>query len=275
MTDRVRRIVVCADDFGMNQTVNVGILALAQAGRLSATSCLVDGPACEADMPALLASGLQIGLHLNFTEALGQPDLCLPLRGLMIAAYGRRLPLAALRQSIERQLDCFEAMTAGRAPHYIDGHQHVHQLPQIRSVLVEVLARRYGDDKPWLRYTGNPRVAGLPWRLRAKAQIIAGLGSEALRRLAGAQGFSMNPGFMGVYDFQGGADVYLNWMARWLEQCRSGDVLMCHPARGLDRSEALAAQREAEFEVLGGQALADLLTRQNIFIRGAREADLA
>lgn len=265
MADEVRRIVVCADDFGMNQAVNAGILALAHARRLSATSCLVDGPACEEDMPALLETPLQIGLHLNFTEALGQPDLCLPLRNLILSCYGRRLSPRILEQAVERQLDCFEALT-GRAPHYIDGHQHVHQLPQIRDALLTVLTRRYGGGKPWLRYTGRSRTAGLPWRLRAKAWVIASLGSGALRRQAVTQGFSMNPGFMGVYDFQGGAQAYQNWMNLWLVQCQDGDVLMCHPARGLDRSEALAAQREAEFEVLGGQALTDLLARQSIVV---------
>lgn len=265
MADEVRRIVVCADDFGMNQSVDAGILALAQAGRLSATSCLVDGPACEENMPALLETRLQIGLHLNFTEALGQPDLCLPLRSLILASYGRRLVPSVLRQAIGRQLDRFEALTH-QAPHYIDGHQHVHQLPQIRDALLAVLTQRYGRDKPWLRYTGSPRIAGLPWRLRTKARVIAGLGSGALRRQAVAQGFSMNPGFMGVYDFQGGAPAYLNWMSLWLAQCRDGDVLMCHPARGLDRSEALAMQREAEFGVLGGTALADILSNQGIVV---------
>lgn len=265
MADEVRRIVVCADDFGMNQAVNAGILALAHVGRLSATSCLVDGPACQEDMPALLETPLQIGLHLNFTEALGQPDLCLPLRQLILSSYGRRLSRALLEQAVERQLDCFEAL-AGRAPRYIDGHQHVHQLPQIREVLLAVLTRRYGQDKPWLRYTGNPRIVGMPWRLRTKAWVIAGLGSGALRREALAQGFSLNPGFMGVYDFQGGEQGYQNWMNLWLAQCQDGDVLMCHPAQGLDRTEALAAQREAEFGILGGQALMDCMIRQNILI---------
>lgn len=142
----------------------------------------------------------------------------------------------------------------------------MHQLPQIRDVLLAVLSRRYGGDKPWLRYTGSPRAAGLPWRLQAKAWVIACLGSGALRRQAVIQGFSMNPGFMGVYDFQGGAQAYQHWMSLWLTQCQDGDVLMCHPARGLDRSEALAAQREAEFGVLGGQVLADFMTEQNILI---------
>jgi predicted glycoside hydrolase/deacetylase ChbG (UPF0249 family) len=252
----------------MNPAVNAGILGLAEAGRLSATSCLVDGPAYARDMPALMRTPLQTGLHLNFTEALGQPGLCLPLRRLILAAYAGRLSPTVLEAAIERQLDRFENV-AGRAPHYVDGHQHVHQLPRIRESLLTVLRRRYGACAPWLRYTGHPRTVGLPWRLRAKAHIIAALGSSALRRLALAHGVAMNPGFMGVYDFQGGARAYQRWLAFWLSQCRDGDVLMCHPARGLDRSEALAAQREAEFGVLGGDAMAALLALHRVAILGA------
>ncbi|MGB6009422.1 ChbG/HpnK family deacetylase [Castellaniella sp.] len=262
-----RRIVVCADDFGMNAAVDAGILRLADLGRLSATSLLVDGPAAQRDLPTLLDTRLQIGLHLNLTESFGQPGLCLPLKSLIQAAYLRRLSLDQVRDSIGRQLDRFQALT-GRRPDYVDGHQHVHQLPGVRDLLLAALG---GDDavKPWIRDTGRPRLAGLPWRLRLKARVIAGLGAAGLRRRARAVGFSQNSGFLGVYDFKGGIPAYEAWMSCWLSRARDGDVLMCHPAWGVDPQDALTSQRQAEYAVLAGASMARWLADHHLTIAGA------
>lgn len=251
----------------MNASIDAGILALADQGRLSGASCLVDGPSFPAGAARLAASRLQIGLHLNFTESFGQPGPCRPLGGLIASAYLRRLSPSALRASVQRQLRLFEDRI-GRVPDYVDGHQHVHQLPQVREALLEALGN-YPEPRPWLRDTGRPRVAGLPLRLQAKAWVIAALGAAAFRRHAQAQGLRTSDGFLGVYDFQGGTSAYLAWMRRWLAMCRDGDVLMCHPASGIDPQDALSAQRQAEFDVLGGDAMADLLAHYRISIVGA------
>jgi hypothetical protein len=84
-----------------------------------------------------------------------------------------------------------------------------------------------------------------------------------------SQGYPHNPGFLGVYDFQGGVPAYEAWMRQWLAQCRSGDVLMCHPASGTDARDALSAQRQAEFAVLSGDAFGRLLSEHQLIVAGA------
>lgn len=254
----------------MNTAVDAGILRLAELGRLSATSLLVDGPAAMQDLPALLDTRLQVGLHLNLTEPFGQPGVCLPLKTLIQTAYLGRLPLDQVRHSIDRQLDLFQTLT-GRRPDYVDGHQHVHQLPGVRDQLLAALGGASGGGTaagPWIRDTGRPRLAGLPWRLRLKARVIAGLGAAGLRRRALAAGFSQNSGFLGVYDFKGGVPAYEAWMSRWLAQARDGDTLMCHPAWGADPLDALAAQRQAEYAVLAGASMAQWLADHHLTIAG-------
>ena len=258
---------MCADDFGMNPAVNAGILSLAACGRLSATRGLVDGPAARAGMPDLRVSGLQIGLHLNFTESFGQPGLCRPLGPLIRAAWLGRLPADAVRAAVQRQLALFRDLT-GRDPDYVDGHQHVHQLPGIRDALLDALPVPH-DGRPWIRDVGSPRMAGLPLRLRFKAAVIAGLGASGLRQRARARGHALNPGFLGVYDFQGGIPAYEGWMRRWLAVCRDGDVLMCHPALGTDGTDGLSAQRQAEQVVLAGPVMGALLAQHHLTIAGA------
>jgi len=246
-----KRVVLCADDFGMNHSVDDGILDLARLNRLSAASCLVDGPSFSTNTQALKLSPLQTGLHLNFTEPLGAQGLYLPLTVLMRRAFLYQLDVARVRAQILHQLDRFED-EMGRRPDFIDGHQHIHQFPQIRTELLFELVRRYGQRRPWLRYTGARGQAGIPLGLRLKARIIQMLGARRFSQLARRDGFDLNNRFAGVYDFQGGHGAYARLLAVWLRQMRSGDLLMCHPARGIEAGDPLGAQRLAEYQVLAG-----------------------
>ena len=149
----------------------------------------------------------------------------------------------------------------GRAPDFIDGHQHVHQLPQIRTALLQEMKQRYPVEGPWLRGTRAPAQSGVPWQYRFKAKIIQTLGAAALKKQAG-KGYRVSPRLLGVYDFQGGEPAYAQWLAVWLALMRDGDVLMCHPASHIITEDTLGAQRVAEFNVLSapetGYRLANL-----------------
>lgn len=258
-----KRIVLCADDFGMNPAIDQGILKLAQLGRLSATSCLVEGPSFAAGVDALRHSGLQLGLHLNFTESLGQPGLYMPVSSLIRQAYLRRLDADSVASQVRRQLDRYESLL-GRAPDFVDGHQHVHQLPQIRTVLLAELRKRYASTPPWLRNTRAGSLTGMPAQLRAKAAIIEHLGSHAFARGARSKSFPLNRAFLGVYDFTGGQDAYGRWMDLWLAGARDGDLIMCHPAAGSLPGDDLGPQRKAEFDVLQSDVMGVALDRYGL-----------
>ncbi|HWL29234.1 MAG TPA: ChbG/HpnK family deacetylase [Burkholderiaceae bacterium] len=260
-----KRIVLCADDFGMNPAIDEGILKLAERRRLSATSCLVEGPSFASGVDALRQSGLQLGLHLNFTESMGQPGLYMPVSSLIRQAYLRRLDSGAVASQVQRQLDRYEALV-GRPPDFVDGHQHVHQLPQIRTVLLVELAKRYPSALPWLRNTRAGSLQGMPARLRAKAAIIEYLGSHALARVARRAAFSLNPRFLGVYDFTGGHESYRRWMGLWLAGAADGDLIMCHPAAGALPGDDLGPQRKAEFDVLLSPSMGSELDRHGLIL---------
>jgi len=130
--------------------------------------------------------------------------------------------VAHLRDCVRQQLDAFERHLQ-RLPDFIDVHQHVHQLPAVRQVLLAELAQRQGQ--PTLR-----RTRGAHWR-GAKAALIGGLGGRALEQLAAAQGVAMqNTDFAGVYAFDD-RQPYARHVARWLASLDAGGLLMTHPAR--------------------------------------------
>ncbi len=84
---------------------------------------------------------------------------------LVMASCARRLPAAAVSRRIALQLDAFEGAMGG-PPDYVDGHRHIHQLPQIRSALLEELTRRYGRSLPWIRVSRPAPGSGFKGRVK-------------------------------------------------------------------------------------------------------------
>lgn len=264
----MKQVGLCVDDFGFKASVNEAVAQLVDAGIVTAVGCMSTGPAWWKG--AALLSGARrdradVGLHLNLTETWPgvQADYARPLPLLILQALLRLLPARALRETVERQLQDFED-AFGDTPDFIDGHQHVHQLPQVRDVLLECLERRPSARLPWLRCTlpaPNAPVDG-------KQKVIAALGGQGLVQLARRHGLAMNRHLLGVYGFDADAGTYEQLLSGWLAHCGDGDLLMLHPALRDPPSEgaagdAISAAREVEYEVLTQRA-ADLLRRHSV-----------
>jgi chitin disaccharide deacetylase len=256
------RLAVCADDYGLSRGIDDAIGDLIEAHRLSATSCLVDAPhfRAGADRLRTLAAAADIGLHLNFTESFGENAPRWPLPHFIARAYARRLDRAAIRAEVRRQLDLFESV-CGFAPHHVDGHQHVQQLPVVREALLAELAARHRGPRPWLRIGVPPRGAhGL------KPMVLGALGAGALARAAARQGFATSAHLLGVYGFDGSAADYLARLEHWLAAAGDRDVLMTHPGSGDLAGDPIAAARSREYEVLGGPAFARMLAAHGVSV---------
>jgi len=242
------RLAVCVDDLGADTGVLGAVLALADAGRISAASCMVGGPAWRETAAALRAGGargIDLGLHLDFTGFPLPPEQAAPLRTVVLRAYLNRLDLQRVRAQIRAQFDAFED-TLGRPVDHVDGHQHVHQLPGIREALLEELARRPGP-RPWLRSTRH--APGLAF----KPRLLQALGQTPLAQRARAAGYVQNRRLLGVYDFGGDALRYRARLRQWLAVAQDGDLLMCHPSAGAgDAADAIRAARQHEYAVLAG-----------------------
>ena len=267
-----RPLCLAVDDFGLHAGINAAVFELLGRGRVQAVSCMVGGPAWAAGHAELRrqrdqAHRADCGLHLDFTEVPLHAGSRHGLRGFIARSLARSLDTEALRAELRAQLDAFED-AMGRPPDYVDGHQHVHQLPGVREALVGELQARYADRLPWVRCTRAPRRLALPpgegLSSAPKPRIIEALGSAGLQRLAAAAGLRMNARLLGVYDFRGGAARYRALLGAWLAAAGPEDLLMCHPARPGAADPHAAADpigpaREAEFAVLADPALDELL----------------
>jgi predicted glycoside hydrolase/deacetylase ChbG (UPF0249 family) len=262
-------VALCADDFGVDEAVNDAIVELAQARRLSATSVLVDASRAQSGAAALKALPMDIGLHLNFTEAVGElaASEVMPLKQLIVKAHSGLLDRRWVQQGVDRQLDRFEEIF-DRAPDYLDGHLHIHQLPVIRDVLLKALRVRYPDAVIWIRDTralpgierSGPRVD------RFKTWVVGHLGMARLAREATTLGFGLNRGFAGVYDFTGNNPPFMAMMGAWLARCGPGALIMTHPSHTELPGDPIGRARVQEYEALASDDFAQLLEHHSLSV---------
>lgn len=266
------QLILCADDFGLSPAIDDGILTLATAGRLTATGCMVAGPAFVADAARLkpFADRIDIGLHFALTDLapLGAmprfaPDGRAPTLGSILArALTGRLDYREIKAEIGRQVAAFRTVF-GRGPDFVDGHQHVHVLPTVRRALLDGFADGTLDPAAtWIRDCSEA-----PWAIVRrgieipKALFISGL-SAGLKRAANARGIRVNDGFRGITGFD---RPYRELFLAFLDGPGRRPLVMCHPAVGegpLDANDPIAPARRREFGYLSSEAFAaDLAAR--------------
>lgn len=265
----MKKIIMSADDFAQSADIDLGILQLINMGRLSATSCLTLSPRWQAAAKTItpeIRKQADIGLHVDFTQY--PQALRNGLSKLIIKTYCRTLPYVDIVQSIHHQLDSFE-QALGTAPDYIDGHQHVHQLPQIREALVEVLTQRYSGQLPWLRVSMPLRQDGL------KARVIGALGAKALEKLALAANIRHTQCLLGVYDFNITQQDYEKKLNTWFSLNAVGTTaFMCHPAtshaeNGRQAADPIYSARLSEYQVFSADSFMRMLEQHQIkLVRG-------
>ena len=242
-----RTLAVCADDFGWAVATSNGIARLAHARRLTAIACITNGPHWDGLAPLLegLPDTVDIGLHLNFTE--GRPlsarlarrwPRAPGLLRLIVQAHLGLLPHAAVRREVHQQLGAF-THAVGKPPAFIDGHQHVHHLPGVREIVLDMA--EHLQPLPAVRNTG--RVLGPGHAL--KRGLIERTGGRGLARDLESRVLAHNPALLGVYDFR--TTDYRALMQGWLAALPpEGALLFCHPG---DASPGRAADPIAEARV--------------------------
>ncbi|KAK3538475.1 hypothetical protein QTP86_004657 [Hemibagrus guttatus] len=168
------KLVVTGDDFGYCARRNRGIAEAFLAGGISNASLLVNGASAEHAAHLANRHCIPIGLHANLSE--GSP-VCQELRrstllnkdGFFHGKMGFREVLRSGKMSmtdiksnsklyveveLRAQVKHFCELT-GHLPNHMDGHQHVHVLPEVREVFARVLAH-FG-----ISYTRVPVEPGL------------------------------------------------------------------------------------------------------------------
>lgn len=271
-----RPIWLCADDYGISPGVNSGIRDLIERGRLNATSVMMVGPAIDrGEIDALEAAAkasarCAIGLHVTLTAPFRpltmhfrplEGDMFFDFSKLLRAGLARRLDREIFRAEIATQLAAF-AQAFGRAPDFVDGHQHTQLYPQIRDGFIDAV--REAAPNAWVRQGG--RNLPLAQRLTSPKALVLDVLSAQFRKRADFAELTVNPAFAGAYDFTRDAD-FGDLMRSFVAGLPENGLVMCHPGfvddilRSLD---PMTDVREREHAYLAGDGFARLLAENNV-----------
>jgi predicted glycoside hydrolase/deacetylase ChbG (UPF0249 family) len=272
----MRRIWLCADDYGISAGVNRGIRDLFARGRLNATSVMVVGGAIGRDEVEALKTAAAaaprgaIGLHVTLTAPFRpltmhfrplHGGLFLPFQKLLRAGIARRLDREIIRTEVMVQLKAFSDLFGG-PPDFVDGHQHVQLFPGVRDGFLDAV--KEGVPSAWVRQSG--RQGSIAKRLNEPKALFLDLLSAQFRRRAARAALAVNPGFAGAYDFSRAPD-FAPLMAQFLDELPEGGLIMCHPGfvdEALISLDPFTTQREREHAFLAGEQFPALLAANKV-----------
>ena len=155
VSENGKRLIICADDFGLDPAVNEAVEEAHRHGILTTASLMVGtGAAAHAVARARRLPELRVGLHLvlvdgpavlpsgeigSLVRADGKLDANMARAGLrFFFLSGARRQLAA---EIRAQFEAFRA--TGLTLDHVNAHKHMHVHPTVARLIVEI-GRGYG-----------------------------------------------------------------------------------------------------------------------------------
>ena len=272
----LRRIWLCADDYGLAEGVNRAIRDLISRGRLNATSVMVVGAAIgRAEVAALQEAAANsprcaIGLHATLTAPFRpltmhfrptDGGLFLPFPNLLRSGLLRRLDPEMIEDEASGPARGLQGAVRPRARF----HRRPPACATVPAGARRLPARGEGSRPRRLGPPGRtPQAAGRAAR-RAQGAVLDVLSAQFRKRAARA-GIAFNPAFAGAYDFSKAPDFGV-LMGEFLAGLPEGGLVMCHPGfvdETLESLDPLTTQREAEHAYLASDRFPALLAANKV-----------
>lgn len=281
LTEKTRRqIIINADDFGLCESVNRGILKAHREGVLTSATLMANMPAAlQAVQIAKDTPSLGVGVHLTLTEgkalsppdqipSLVNPDGIFRYSGEKLAI--RCLVSSELRQAVQKELNTQIqwAFDKGIKPTHLDSHKHIHCFPPLYAIVCR-LAGEYRISA--IRWPFEPKnISFSPWPQTDRDGKKRARTLRILSRINHIQ----NTNYIRNNTLLGIAHTGVIDFAFFQAACRYNTTspveIMTHPGfcEGLDRTKTrLVEQRENELETLCDSRVKDLFNNEDIELK--------
>ena len=245
----LKSIILCADDYSFSPGISEAIITLLNNHRLNATSCMVNTEYWHQQASALkpFSNKIHIGLHFTLTDIQPAITPLYTLSSIISKAYLRSIDQTDLENELLHQIERFEK-ALGQLPHFIDGHQHIHQLPIIRNALLSVYEKVFPKKTSYIRVPiSKPRTI--------KSSVITLTGALALKKQLIERNIPYNNSFSGVYNFST-KKSYADYFRQFIKDIESNGIIMCHPSISAQK-DRIATARHQEFCYFNSQQFLD------------------
>ncbi len=238
-----RRLIVCADDFGISKEISDGIILGHTKGIITSTALLMNAPYTQYAVElSKNTPSLEVGLHLSVVEGYclsgtdaktlldrenyfnNRPCLHKNWKQFLSKFLRRQISMIELEREFRLQIESF-LLEVGRIP-FLNSTQHLHFLPRIGK-LVLALCAEYGINN--LRLPINID-RGEPFTTRKmQAQILKRLSQRQRKRF-----FKNNPSVDSpdlAFGFVGAGGLTKEHILNFLDQIGENEVaeIMAHP----------------------------------------------
>ena len=233
----MKKLIVNADDFGRHELINRAVERAFASGCLRSATLMAGGIAFE-DAVALSKRIPGLGVGIHFTLANGNPILppneipsLVTAEGVFHADYvsflkryfSGKISLAEVRAELAAQLQ--KVLRAGLKPTHFDSHQHLHHVPGIIEIALELAA---AENISAMRVANTRLFDG---DLKTFGQFVGRVGLSSLAKFAAQPAhkkhFATPEHFAGIV---AGESVSENFMLKLIENLREGTTeVMLHP----------------------------------------------
>lgn len=275
------RLIVHADDFGLSEAINEGIVHAFRHGILTSTSIVASGDAFDhaiglyRDVPEL-----DLGVHLTLVEE--RP--LLPYRSVksLLADNGcfmghattfmrhylrGKIDFEQARSELDAQI--YKVLDHGVQISHVDSHQHLHALPALHRIVVD-LAKKYRIPAIRRIYE-RPRPYMLK-EIKAWPRIGQLFFLNALGRLCSTEGLAAPDELLGFFYSGRLTQDKVGTLLHYLPKTGMCE-LICHPGFG-DESSKYAHWRyshQEELNALCHGELSSLLARHHVELISYRD----
>ena len=260
----MKQLIINADDFGLSERINRGVIEAHQKGSLTSASILVNGPWFEnAVSLAKDNPDLGLGVHLNILRGrplssgdevktlIGENGLFLesPFK-LLIRILFKQVDYSQIEKEFKAQI--MKVISSGIHPTHLDSEKHIHILPGILKVMIKV-GRELGVTKIRCLKTSIQSPYFFSWKrvVFPLFDILALVQNKELKR----NSFLMPDRIYGIFE---SGSMLVNRYIHILTCLPEGSSeIVCHPGyrdNDLDKKQMgkfnLNEQREAELNIL-------------------------
>jgi len=264
MKSKNKKIMICADDFGIAKNINLAIYELAQRKRISAISCIVMPESNRTDFQLLKSCKEQfLGLHFNLTHNFfkdkksKQPSPGHSILDIYSEMLKNSFSQKKIEIEFEKQWNKFCDLTQSQ-PDYLDSHHHIHQLPFVSDAIMNSLSRVNYKPDFFVRNTANIFEMD---SLFFKKAFLNFFGQKMRSRLKKSK-IKTNKNFTGFYDYAN-EKMNLQIVNQFLQNIKDDTMMMVHPALGNtpELDDLMNSSRESEFNFLMSDDFMDLIKK--------------
>ena len=233
----MKKLIVNADDFGRHELINRAVERAFEFGCVKSATLMAGGLAFD-DAVKIAKRLPKLGVGIHFTLANGNPILppekipsLVTAQGIFHADYVAflkkflrgKISLEEIRSELAAQLE--KILRAGISPTHVDSHQHLHHVPGITEIVLDLAA---AEKISAMRVADAKLFDG---ELKNFGQFVGRLGLSSLAKFAAHKMHKKN--FVAPENFAGivaGESVDENFLLRLIENLREGTTeVMLHP----------------------------------------------